>query len=149
MRHLPPARSVSHLLPEKADRRDVLCWKDSCRRVIRLFTALPPPRLQREENIDLKGHVLANSVDGEYVFCSKCYVCRRARDRKWIWLKECAHRDRDARALGETWEEQGHHVVLVMNRWKVTAQRPSLACELCHRSVWATAGFKEACFGVP
>ena len=145
-RHLPPAQSVSHILPEGADRAEVALWKESCLRQSPFSAPLCMMCLWREE-VDVKGHTIGVSEDGTYAFCRKCYITRRARDQKWIWTKRCAHEQAEPRMLGETWMEREHEVTLQMARWKITALRPRVSRSKCLGQAWATSGFREDCNG--
>ena len=147
-RHLPPAQSIAHLLPPSVDLREVRLWKESCVRAVKVLSApvvsAPLPVIR---DVDLKGHSLGVNHEGTYAFCRKCFVTRRARDRKWIWVKPCAKDGAEARALGEIWHELGHEVILEMARWKLTAQRPRMRCTRCMQEVWATKGWSQECLG--
>ena len=147
-RRLPPAQSVALLLPPCADLHEIRLWKESCLRAVKML-ASPASNLPLPQNIpvDMKGHALGVSHDGAYAFCRKCFVTRRARDRKWIWVKPCAKENMEPRALGEVWRELGHEVVLDMTRWKLTAQRPKMKCTRCKQEVWATAWWRHECQG--
>ena len=116
-------------------------------RAIAILSSPLPSEPPVVEDIDMKGHSLGTSIDGTYVFCRKCYITRRARDRKWLWVKRCQNQDAEPRMLGETWAYRGHEVTLEMSRWKITALRPRLTCSVCHASTWATSGFREECPG--
>ena len=146
-RHLPPFQSVAHLLPLHADRHDVTLWRESCKRAIKVLSGKEQGRESHQDVLQLNGHVLCASADGEYVFCGKCFIARRARDKKWICLKPCAREEAEHRTLGEEWEYLGHSVCLTMDRWKICAQRPCFACAKCRQRVWATKGYREECPG--
>ena len=64
--------------------------------------------------IDHKGHDVSVNPAGSYAFCKKCYVTRRIREKKWIWIKPCKRGEQIPRSLGERWMDQGHEVVLEM-----------------------------------
>ena len=146
-RHLPPFQSVAHLLPLHADRHDVHLWRESCKRAIRVLSGKEQGREGEPEQMQLNGHRLHASPDGTYVFCGKCFITRRARDKKWICLKPCGREDNEHRSVGEEWDFMGHQVLLSLERWKISAMRPSLACKRCGQKVWATRGFREECPG--
>ena len=93
---------------------------------------------------DLQGHVVATTRGGEYTYCMKCFISRRSRDAEWIFLKACAHDDRDPLAGGEV-TRKGHVCSMKMETWKTLSQRPRLLCEKCGLKAWATMGFKKEC----
>ena len=92
---LPPSLSLAHVLPQGATKAEVLTWKTSCRRAIGIIKMLPlkkhdEPGAQRQGRAtDTKGHVITLMADSMYAFCARCYISRRVRDMKWIWLKPC------------------------------------------------------------
>ena len=88
---------------------------------------LPSPLL----HLDLHRRVIATNDASTYVFCKRCSISRRARDKKWIWMKQCLREDREPRSLGETWEENGHELSLHIARWEVTTQRPQAKRSRC------------------
>ena len=106
-RRLPPSQSVSHLLPAGADRVETMLWKESCIRALQILSDPTPTVPQVREEPDMKGHIIRTSEDGTYAFCRKCFITRRARDRKWIWTKRCAQEQEEARMLGDTWVQKG------------------------------------------
>ena len=144
---LPSAQSVAHLLPEGSDARDILIWKTSLTRAVRIMGMhdLTENLVHVRQDVDMKGHVFATSEDGSYVFCSRCFISRKSRDRKWILLHPCAYPDRPARNLWEEYTLDAHLVRLQMKRWRHFAWRPSLKCLYCEQEVWAKAGFPHAC----
>ena len=146
-RHLEASRSVAHLLPPFPEAQEVMHWRESCLRAIRILQAPPERQKQRELDVDLRGHVLGTGEDGQYTFCRKCYFTRKSRDRKWIWMKECLCADHVPRSLGEVWVHNGHEVQLSMARWKTLAQRPRVKCLICQNEAWATKGLVGVCGG--
>ena len=144
-KHLPRAQLVAHLLPEKADRAEVILWRQSCKRAVVVLSMNLSGEPRQREEVDTKGHEVAANPKGTYVFCKKCFICRRVRDKKWIWTKPCRLAENEPRALGEAWACDGHEITLSMGRWKTTAERPLFTCSLCGVQVWATSGFKLPC----
>ena len=55
-------------------------------------------------------------------------------------MKECLHKDKEPRSLGEIWTYMDHELTLGMHRWKLTAYRQRITCRKCTLSVWATVG---------
>ena len=147
---LPAYRSVAHLLVEGADARDIQAWKVSMTRAVKIICMkeFVPEHVRERVVRDHKGHSLATSEDGSYVFCAKCYISRKSRDRMWILTKPCAYSERVPKSLHEEFVCNGHRAVPQMKKWKVTALRPSLRCLECQESVGATAGFVNACAAV-
>ena len=147
-RHLPRAQSVAHLLPENADRHDVETWRDSCFRAIRILSRTPEVQVRKDIDVDTRGHDVGVNSDGTYAYCRKCYISRRVRDKKRIWVKDCKFVDRELRTIGESWEWNGHSITLKMARWKIMSERPAMVCARCGLQVWATAGYREHCYAV-
>ena len=146
-RHLPASQSVSHTLPPSADLREVVLWRRSCKRAVDILTKVPQQEGGEERDVDLEGHVLGVSENGQYTFCKRCFISRRSRDKKWIWLRECLRKDQEPRSLSEVWEFQGHQLSLSMMTWKITALRPRISREICGGSWRATSGPKDPCLG--
>ena len=110
-RHLPNAQSVAHLLPPMATSSKVRTWRESCMRAVRILSKNPSAHAAVPAPIDQRGHDVTVNPTGSYVFCKKCFVTRRIRDKKWIWIKRCKCEDDVPRSLGERWQSQGHEVV--------------------------------------
>ena len=146
---LPPAQSVSHLLPHPATNKEIEAWKVSFKRAVRIIKKLArgTEQMTRREPRPrgARGHVTRISDDALYVFCGRCFISRRIRDLNWLFVKtsECAHEK--AWALGETWTCQGHEAALKMAVWKTTAQRPRWECNHCTYKWWATGTCREEC----
>ena len=116
-------------------------------RAVHILSKKPGARVAVPAPTDQRGHDVTVNPTGSYAFCKKCFVTRRIRDKKWLWVKRCKYEDGVPRSLGERWQSQGHEVVLEMTKWKILAERPGLLCVLCEMRVWATAGFKRPCEG--
>ena len=147
---LPAFRSVAHILPRDATPGDVRDWKASCKRAIAIFKTLDKPRNATGEEVptivlEARGHCLRVLKNGTYVFCGKCFISRRMRDYKWIFLRDCAFVDRTATSLGARETCEGHQAVLDILTWKNSAQRPAWRCERCDITWWATARPKRFC----
>ena len=116
-RHLPSSQSVSHILPERAGLAEVRLWRQSCLRALDVLSnpLEAEPRF-REDPQEARGHILATSEEGTYVFCRKCYIARRMRDCKWIFLKQCAHDHRSLEWLESNGRRWG---IMSLFRWHV------------------------------
>ena len=75
---------AAHLLDGGADARQIKIWKVSLTRAVAIMNMhdLHEERANRRQPPDLKGHVLATSLEGDYCFCSRCFVTSKSRDRK-------------------------------------------------------------------
>ena len=71
---LPTTRSLSHLLYEGADARDVRACKVSLTRAVRIMCMKElmheDAQVRNRAQRDPKGHVLVAKEDGSYTFCS-------------------------------------------------------------------------------
>ena len=146
---LPAYRFVAHLLVEGADAKDIQTWQVSMTRAVKIICMkeFVPEHVRERVVRDHKvGHSLATSEDGSYVFCAKCYISRKSRDRQWILARPCAYPERIPRSLHEAFVCNGHRAVLEMKKWKVTVLRPSFRCLECEVVVWVTASL---CMLVP
>ena len=92
---LPHSLSVSHLLPKGQAARDMTLWKMSCRR-----SRTQAQGYVRKDKDD-QGHVVTATEDGTYVCCTTCYVTRKAKDVRWIFLKRCPREDCESVGEGE------------------------------------------------
>ena len=92
-----------------------------------------------------RGHYVMHTSDGRYIYCARCYVTRRAKDRRWLVLKDCAFKDREPCIEGETCLILGHHASISIETWRLSALRPRMRCLLCERVCWASEGFKIQC----
>ena len=144
---LPSAFSVAHLLKWGADPCEVKHWTDSLFRAIRIVKSLDTPsapKSNRHRDHD-HGHIIAVSEDGRYCYCARCYITRKARDRRWIIHRDCLKRDSDPRREGDSLTCNGHEAVVSVVLWKLTALRPAFKCVKCSLQAWASAGFKQPC----
>ena len=152
---LAPSQSIAHILPVGSSSRDEEYWRQSCKRAVAIVNG----QSQREragrtsdegshEVRDTKGHQVATTVDGLYVYCVKCFIARCSRDAKWIFSRPCLHSMRDPTVEGQTVEDHGHICTMQMATWKLSSQRPQLRCTECGQRAWATSGFRKFCRGV-
>ena len=145
---LPHSLSVSHLLPKGQSNRDVTLWRLSCRRAIRVVKALTgaqrsqPQGYVRKDRNDNGDSVMA-TADGTYVYCTRCYITRRARDVRWIFLKKCLSESLDSVGEGGIRCVSGHRAKLCIEVWKTA----KWSCLVCGDTSWANERFRRDCPG--
>ena len=152
---LVPSQSLAHILPVSSSPEETSQWRQSCKRAIAIVNgqARGERTARRERDVeeevrDTKGHHIATTADGLYVYCVKCFIARCSRDAKWIFTKPCPHSMREPLVEGQSIEDHGHKCTLHMTTWKLSSQRPQLRCSECGNTTWATSGFRRVCRGV-
>ena len=154
---LPPAMSMSLILPLDESRAFVADWRKVCKWAIHCVTTsdsshdtletlpnLPPaPNSCPEQN----GHLLAVRGDLGYVWCMRCFVTRRVRDTHFLTNRPCPKALELPLPEGHYVHQRGHISRVFLETWKLHSWRPRLQCVKCGQSQWATAPYRKPCPG--
>ena len=153
---LPKASSVSLVFPRHETMAFYRDWKRVCKWALVVVSRRFSGEEVGEESLDLpaeatsdmhNGHTPIVREDIGYVWCSKCFVTRKMRDRQFLFLKPCVMKDEIPTPEGHYMRRDSHLVRVILHPWKLHSWRPRMTCVWCRREHWATACFRKTCEG--
>ena len=148
---LPPASSMSLILTSVATPSLIADWRRVCkwallvlqRRVDLDELPPPPPREPQDQN----GHCVIVREDLGYVWCGKCFIARKSRDRVFLTNRECKKIHDMPTGEGQYTMSGTHLVRIWLTPWKRSSWRPRATCTKCGLQQWATSSFRKPCSG--
>ena len=81
----PLAYSHALLCPQPLEKPEVRLWRRVCSRALALLSNLQSTPI----SMDWKGHIPVLDSTSQYCLCIRCFVVRKARDAKFLAVKEC------------------------------------------------------------
>ena len=86
---LPPAFSTSLILPWGATPAETSLWRQACIRALDVMKRMNhlSERFPEAPDRTSRGHYGMHTSHGRYIYCARCYVTRRAKDRRWLVIK--------------------------------------------------------------
>ena len=152
---LPNASSCFLILPHNQTLAFYRDWKRACKWALVVVSRrqgrdgesqeVDVPHQLNERDTTWNGHCPIVRSDLGYIWCAKCYVTRKMRDRQYLFLRPCKRHDQIPTPEGHYTTSGMHLVRIQLTQWKLSSWRPKKICMLCGGEQWATAEFRRPC----